>query len=89
MDFPDNCPTMPAWEKKAHKIIAALSRAAWLKANQLPNGRLRKKHVPYTIPEVAEKLVEILGMHDRKEAEERAKSIFMYDHEVNNLSLEE
>lgn len=68
---------MEEWEKKAHRIIAAMSRAAYDRANRLPNGSLRKKRVPYVLPEVARKLVECLGKND----EETAKSIFLFDYD--------
>lgn len=70
-----------AWRAKAHHLIGALSRASWESANRMPNGRLRKKHVPYSIPEVAQRLIKALDEND----EETAKSIFMYDYEISKL----
>ena len=31
--------------------IKSLAEAAYIKANRLPNGRYRKKHVQYTLPQ--------------------------------------
>lgn len=69
---------MESWQEKAHRIIAALSRESWAKVNILKNGRQRKKHVPYTIPEAAADLVECLKTND----EERAKAMFVFNYEV-------
>ena len=74
------------WEEKVHRIISALSMEAFNLANRLPNGRLRKKHVPYRIPDSAERLVECLGMKDRSAAEETAKAIFLYDYDISKLN---
>ena len=65
------------WEQKAHRLIAELARQEFERSNRLPNGRLRARHKPYSLPPVAQQLVEILGLHDRTEAEHRAKSIFL------------
>jgi len=66
------------WREKAHRIIAALCRQSYEQANRLPNGMLRKRHKPYSVPEVAQRLVDCLGRDD----EATAKSIFMYDYDV-------
>jgi hypothetical protein len=63
------------WEGKVHRVVALLSRAAWAKANLGPDGRPRKKHRPYRIPEEASELVRVMGLRDRREAEYQAKSI--------------
>lgn len=39
--------------------IARISRDAWAKKNKLPNGMLRKKHVPYTLPAIVDQLVKM------------------------------
>jgi hypothetical protein len=67
---------MAPWEGKAHRLIAAMARASWEAANRLPNGRLRRRHAPYSIPPDAARLVEILGMRDRDAAEREAKALF-------------
>lgn len=53
---------------KAHRLIAEECRASYERANRLPNGRLRKRHVPYPVPETAERLVTILGRDDEQAA---------------------
>jgi hypothetical protein len=60
------------WEKKAHKLIAELCLASWRQANVLPNGKRRKRHVPYSRPVTAQALVDALGKND----EHKAKAIF-------------
>lgn len=60
------------WREKANKLIEKMSFDAYKKANILPSGQKRKKHVPYSIPFHAEQLVECLKDND----EERAKAIF-------------
>lgn len=65
-------PTMSTWHTKAHRVIAALCRESYEKANRLPNGRLRKRHVPYTVPQDAETLIKCLAQED----EITAKGLF-------------
>lgn len=65
--------TMKPWERKAHAIIARLSMDAWRTANTLANGRRRKRHVPYTVPDIVRQLVDALGRAD----EATAKAIFL------------
>jgi hypothetical protein len=62
------------WRTKCHEIIYKLSEASYRQANYLPNGRKRKRHVPYTVPALAEELVDCLYKDD----EHRAKSLFHY-----------
>lgn len=64
---------MKPWEKKAHEIIYAECRREYLSANRLPNGRMRKRHVPYTVPELACELRACLAQG----LEEQAKTIFL------------
>ena len=72
---------MEPWKEKAHAVIAALSKKSYEQANRLSNGRLRKRHVPYSIPEQAQQLVKCLGNED----EEGAKALFVYDYEISKL----
>ncbi len=64
---------MKPWETKAHSIIYSECQREYLKANQLPNGRMRKKHVPYRSTELADTLRDCLNTND----EENAKFIFL------------
>lgn len=73
---------MNDWEHKAHRLIAEMCLSSYKAANYLKNGNKRKMYVPYSIPEYAKMLVDILGMHDKIEAEERAKAIFLLLNEV-------
>jgi hypothetical protein len=56
------------WRDKAHKVIGEYSLAAYRQANILPNGRKRRQHVPYHIPEIASSLIAALGADDEVEA---------------------
>lgn len=64
---------MTTWRDKANRVISADCMAEWREANTLPNGRRRKRHVPYSVPKTAQELVECLKSDD----EERAKAIFI------------
>jgi len=63
------------WETKVNKVIAKLCYASWYQANHNAQGKRYKKHRPYSIPKEAERLVEALGMPDRREAEIKAKTL--------------
>ena len=58
------------WRDKAHRVIQAECRREYDRKN-----KGKKKHTPYTVPELAEKLISCLRDND----EERAKSIFLYE----------
>jgi hypothetical protein len=64
---------MKTWQDKAHSIIYSECQREYLKANLLPNGRMRKKHVPYSSPELADTLRDCINNND----EEMAKFIFL------------
>jgi hypothetical protein len=68
---------MRSWEDKAHRLVSIMCRREYERSNRLPNGMLRKKYVPYSVPEDARMLVECLGMHDRQAAELKAKQFFL------------
>lgn len=61
-----------AWQGKAERLIAEACFAEWEKANRRPDGKLRRRHVPYRVPAFAEELVRCLGEGD----EEAAKVMF-------------
>jgi hypothetical protein len=58
-------------------MVSKMARSAFEQANRLSNGRLRKKHKPYTLPPLAPMLCECLGDHDQKRGEERAKALML------------
>ncbi len=62
-----------SWRDKAHAIIAAECRRSYEQANRLPNGRLRRRHVPYTVPALAQQMIDYLG----RDAEHEAKAEFV------------
>lgn len=62
-----------AWRHKAERLIARLARQSFEQANMMRNGKLRKRHVPYALPALAEALVKCLDRND----EERAKALFL------------
>jgi hypothetical protein len=70
-----------AWRNKAHRVIYALCQQSYLQANLLPNGTLRKRHVPYSVPDEAEQLVKCLQNND----EETAKSLFLHNYAISKL----
>ena len=69
------------WRNKAHKIINSLCRQSYLKENQLNNGKLRKKHVPYSVPEEAKELIDCLNRND----EEKAKEMFLNNYRISKI----
>lgn len=73
---------MNSWQEKAHQIIAAEGAAAFHHANILPNGRRRKRHVAYSIPEIAVAIIKALDRNDEVEC----KRLFLI-YETGALSL--
>ncbi len=65
--------TPRTWEHKVEAVIRKFARIAFEQANFDRSGRQYKRYRPYTLPEEAMKLVEILGWHDREAAEIAAK----------------
>jgi len=59
---------MNTWHNKAHEIIARHSLQSYQQANILPNGKARKRHVPYSIPEIATAMVAALNSDNEHEA---------------------
>ena len=72
------------WHNKAQQIIAALSNASYLEANQLSNGNMRKRHVPYSIPHEAKLLIEALNRDD----EMAAKYLMAHNYEIQKIRNE-
>ena len=75
---------MKPWEVKAHALVAMLCRASFEAQNRLPNGKLRKKHRPYSVPETAQRLIECLNRND----EETAKALFLFNYDLNRVQHE-
>ena len=66
---------MKAWQEKAHNLIFKLSQSSYMQANYR-RGKKLAKHVPYSVPNLAEDLISCLNT----ENEERAKDLFLsYD----------
>jgi len=70
---------MKTWRDKAERIVENLCRESWKQANFKTNGQQYRRHRPYSVPKLAEDLVNCLGMHDQQAAELRAKQIFAYE----------
>lgn len=55
--------TLTDYQKQVDAMIDAritrIARAEYNKANRLPNGRLRKKYKPYTLPQEVSELLEL------------------------------
>jgi hypothetical protein len=64
-----------SWRDKAAEEIGKLCRAEYLRVNTTKAGKRRKKHVSYSVPAIAEELVECLETDN----EYRAKQIFLYE----------
>lgn len=60
--------TERTWRHKAQEIIGRYCLASYKQANTLPNGRTRKRHVPYSVPEIAAALILTLDINDEAEA---------------------
>ena len=59
---------MKTWRDKANKEIATACFAAWKAANIRKDGRLYRAHRPYTVPAIADALVDCLARDDEHEA---------------------
>lgn len=66
---------MRTWENKVERVISLFAQQAYRDANFDKHGKKYKRPRPYRMPEEAEKLVQVLGMHDRKKAEIKAKEM--------------
>ena len=62
-----------AWRNKANVLIGALCFESYRAANTTLGGKVRKRRVPYSVPELAKDLIECLNTND----EEQAKAIFL------------
>jgi hypothetical protein len=56
------------WHHKAKEIMAAYSLEAYRAANIMKNGKARKRHVPYSVPEICVALAACLDRDDEHEA---------------------
>ena len=57
---------LPPYVIKAQALIQALCTTSWKQANTAPNGHRYARHRPYTVPPLAQALVEQLGRHDEE-----------------------
>lgn len=64
---------LTAWERKAHRAIHSLAQDAYKQANPV---EVRRKRA-YSLPRLAHRLVEVLGWHDRREAEREIKALLL------------
>lgn len=72
------------WRDEVEEVIAKIAMRAWRETNILPNGKVRKRKKPYTLPEVVDDLVRCLGDHDQRRGEERAKAILL-SHDIMQI----
>jgi hypothetical protein len=56
------------WRDKANELIATYCAHSYREANFLPTGRKRKRHIAYSVPEIAAALVAALRANDEHEA---------------------
>lgn len=66
-------PESVPWRDKAQRLIGLECRQSWLIANRTKSGKIRKKHVPYSVPELATELIRCLNEDD----ELAAKQLFL------------
>lgn len=59
--------TQGGWRNKAQRIVADECLASWRQANVTQDGRVRRKHVPYSVPALSQALIEALGNDDEHE----------------------
>ena len=55
------------WHDAVKRAIAEQCRAAYLQANTPRDGARRRKHVPYSVPELARAMVSALDNDDEHE----------------------
>lgn len=66
---------MKPWRKKAHREIGKLCLTSYKQSNQKKDGTYQKRHVSYSVPQLAEELIQCLNTNN----ELRAKQIFVYE----------
>ena len=64
------------WRNKAQRLIGEMCLTSYRQANTKADGTLYKRHHTYSVPAMAQDLIECLNNED----EHRAKSIFMALH---------
>jgi hypothetical protein len=73
---------MQTWRDKAHRIISDLCRQSYLQAETTKAGKRRKRHVPYSVPQAAQDLIDCIKTNN----EERAKAIFLFNYDVVGIT---
>ena len=68
------------WVKKANALVYALCQKSYMQANY-KNGKKYKKHVPYSVPQEAQDLLDCIQRDD----EEGAKAMFLYNYAIEKL----
>lgn len=58
------------WQHKAHRMISEMCMTEWRRANVKADGSMRKRHVPYAVPDDAKMLMECLRTNDEITAKE-------------------
>lgn len=59
--------TQTTWHDVVKRAIAEQCRAAYLQANTARDGARRRKHVPYSVPDLARAMVAALDHDDEHE----------------------
>jgi hypothetical protein len=59
--------TNTTWHDVVKRAIAEQCRAAYLQANTARNGALRRKHMPYSVPDLARAMIAALDNNDEYE----------------------
>lgn len=66
--IPERATPYAPWQIEAREMVAAACQEAWRKTNVRKNGRARRKHVPYRVPEWCESLLKAVETEHEVEA---------------------
>lgn len=58
---------MRTWHDAVKEAVSVQCAEAYRKANLTNEGKLRRRHVPYRVPELAEEMVKALNNDDEHE----------------------
>lgn len=71
------------WKQKSHKVIYSLCRQSYEFNNVSKSGRKSSRHIPYSVPQEAQDLIDCLNTNN----EEKAKAMFLFNYKIKNLQV--
>ena len=71
-----------SWQDRVKQVVSSLCRESYLQSNTKKDGKLYKKHRPYSVPDLAIELIDCLNRDDEK----TAKSIMLYSYDVRRVT---